>query len=138
MMVAAEASRALSCFVFVIDHYGKDVNVGTRGSSVKEGDADVIFACLGDRTEGGQVSNSRLALRKRRAGPNGGEFAFQGKVVEMGVNPKTGKMETTLVIEWGDTGQPTAPKKDDWGRGKAAKLLRRIIMSLLVDCGEQI
>src|SRR6516162_3778705 len=47
MMVAAEASRALSCFVFVIDHYGKDVNVGTRGSSVKEGDADVIFACLG-------------------------------------------------------------------------------------------
>jgi len=138
MMVAAEVGRALGCFVFVIDHYGKDTNVGTRGSSVKEGDADVIFACLGDRSEGGEVSNSRVALRKRRSGPNGEEFAFQGKVVEMGLNPKTGKMETTLVIEWSDGGDQTKPKKDDWGRGKAVRTLRRIIMNLLADCGEQI
>jgi hypothetical protein len=138
MMVAAQASRALGCFVFVIDHFGKDTNVGTRGSSVKEGDADVIFACLGDRSEGGKVSNSRLAVRKRRAGPNGEEFPFRGRVVDMGVNPKTGKTETTLVIDWGDAGKYTAPKKDDWGRGRGVKLLRRTIMSLLVDCGEQI
>jgi hypothetical protein len=138
MMVAAQVSRAIGCFVFVIDHYGKDTNVGTRGSSVKEGDADVIFACLGDRSEGGKVSNSRLALRKRRAGPSGEEFPFKGRLVEMGLNTKTNKMETTLVIEWEDAGQASAPKKDDWGRGKAVKLLRRIIMSLLVDCGEEI
>jgi len=98
----------------------------------------VIFACLGYRGEGGQVGNSRLALRKRRAGPNGEEFPFRGRVVDMGVNPKTGKTETTLVIDWGDAGQSTAPKKDDWGRGRGVKLLRRIIMSLLVDCGEPV
>jgi AAA domain-containing protein/DNA primase RepB-like protein len=134
----AKVSRAIGCFTFVIDHFGKDTNVGTRGSSVKEGDADVIFACLGDRSEAGQVANSRLALRKRRSGPNGEEFPFRGAVVEMGVNPKTGKMETTLVIDWEETGQARTPKRDDWGRGKAVKLLRRIIMNQLVDCGEQI
>ena len=116
----------------------EDTNVGTLGSSVKEGDADVIFACLGDRSEAGQVTNSRLALRKRRSGPNGEEFPFRGQVVDMGLNPKTGKMETTLVINWEEAGQARAPKKDDWGRSKAVKLLRRTIMNLLVDCGEQI
>lgn len=134
----AKVSRAIGCFTFVIDHFGKDTNVGTRGSSVKEGDADVIFACLGDRSEAGQVTNSRLALRKRRSGPNGEEFPFRGQVVDMGRNPKTGKMETTLVINWEEAGQARAPKKDDWGRSKAVKLLRRIVMNLLVDCGEQI
>jgi hypothetical protein len=105
---------------------------------VKEGDADVIFACLGDRSEAGQVTNSRLALRKRRSGPNGEEFPFHGVVVEMGLNPKTGKMETTLVVNWEETGQARTPKKDDWGRSKGVKILRRTIMNLLVDCGEQI
>jgi AAA domain-containing protein/bifunctional DNA primase/polymerase-like protein len=134
----AKVSRAIGCFTFVIDHFGKDTNVGTRGSSVKEGDADVIFACLGDRSEAGQVTNSRLALRKRRSGPNGEEFPFHGVVVEMGLNPKTGKMETTLVVNWEETGQARTPKKDDWGRSKGVKILRRTIMNLLVDCGEQI
>src|SRR5262249_10887949 len=115
-----------------------DTNVGTRGSSVKEGDADVIFACLGDRSEGGKVSNSRLAMRKLRSGPNGEEFPFRGQIVDMGLNPKTGKMETTLVIDWTHAGQPATPKKDNWGRSKGVKLLRRIITNLLSDCGEQI
>jgi hypothetical protein len=137
--MADKVSRAIGCFVFIVDHFGKDTNVGTRGSSVKEVDADVIFACLGDRTEGGSVNNSRLALRKRRSGPNGEEFPFQGKVVDMGLNPKTGKMETTLVIDWGgETEQSAKPKWNEWGRGNAVKLLRKIIMELLADCGEQI
>jgi hypothetical protein len=140
MMTTATVSRALRCFSFVIDHYGKDTNVGTRGSSVKEGDADVIFACLGDRSEGGQMTNSRLALRKRRSGANGEEFRFRGRVVEMGLNPQTNKMETSLVIDWGvDQAAAKKPKTEDaWGRSKATNLLRRIIMRLLAECGEQI
>jgi AAA domain/Primase C terminal 2 (PriCT-2)/Bifunctional DNA primase/polymerase, N-terminal len=114
----AKVSRALGCFVFVIDHFGKDTNVGTRGSSVKEGDADVIFACLGDRSEAGQVTNSRLALRKRRSGPNGEEFPFRGQVVDMGLNPKTGKTETTLVINGKRQDKPAPPKKMTGGAAK--------------------
>jgi hypothetical protein len=139
LAMLAKVSRAVGCFSFLIDHYGKDQNVGTLGSSAKEADADVIFACLGDRSEGGQMTNSRIALRKRRSGANGEEFPFRGRVVEMGANPQTNKMETTLVIDWGEEPSAAAkPKKDDWGRGKAIKLLRRIIMTMLADCGEQI
>jgi len=68
--------REVGCFVFGIDQFGKDANVGTRGSSAKEAAADVILATLGDKSEGGKVSNCRLALRKRRGGPNGEEFPF--------------------------------------------------------------
>jgi hypothetical protein len=134
----AKVSRAIGCFSFVIDHFGKDIDVGTRGSSVKEVAADVIFACLGGRKDGGEVINSRLALRKLRSGASGEECPFRGKPVEVGINLKTGKMETTLVIEWGDAGKYTAPKKDDWGRSRGVKQLRRIIMDLLADCGEQV
>jgi hypothetical protein len=57
----------------------------------------------------------------------------------MGLNSKTGKMETTLVIDWGgDAGQTAKPKWNECGRGRGVKLLRRIIMEQLVDCGEQI
>jgi hypothetical protein len=98
----------------------------------------VIFACLGGRTPGGGVINSRLALRKLRSGASGEECPFRGKPVEVGINPKTGRMETTLVIEWGDAGKYAAPKKDDWGRSRGVKQLRRIIMDLLAECGEQI
>jgi hypothetical protein len=58
----------------------------------------------------------------------------------MGENPKTKKKETTLVIDWGvEPGQQSAkPKWDEWKGGKSGKLLRRIIMNLLVECGEQI
>jgi hypothetical protein len=138
MATMAKVGRALGCFVFGIDHYGKDASVGTRGSSVKEADADIILACLADRTEEGIVSNTRLALRKRRSGVNGEEFPFRPRVVELGTN-KYGKPETTLVLDYGeDPNAPARPAKDEWGRGKATQHLRRVVMSLMVDHGEEI
>jgi hypothetical protein len=144
MSTLAQISRGVSCFVVGLDHYGKDTSAGTRGSSVKEGDADVILACLGDRNETGHVSNSRLALRKRRSGPSGEDCQFKPRGVNMGLDQKTGKPITTLVIDWTESGDKEAladkatGKEESWGRGKAIKLLRRIIMILLVDAGEQI
>src|SRR5262245_2914494 len=137
--IADKVSQALGCFVFIVDHFGKDVSTGTRGSSVKEVDADVIVACLGKRSEAGEITNSSLAIRKRRAGPTGEEFPFKGRIVPMGLNPQTGTMENTLVIDW-DHRPHTHPtkKKDEWGRSKSVKLLPRIIMNLLPECGEQV
>src|SRR5262249_18927231 len=139
MMAMAKAARALHCFIFGIDHYGKDANVGTRGASVKEGDADVILACLADKNEAGAVSNHRLALRKRRRGANGEEFPFRTRIVEVGTN-KFGKPETTLVSEHGE--DPDAPPKpakdDDWGKTKPAQHLRKVIMALMVEHGVDI
>lgn len=134
MSTLAQIARGVGCFVLGVDHYGKDASVGTRGSSVKEGDADVILACVVDRSESGNVSNCRLALRKRRSGPNGEEFPFKPRVAEVGIN-SSGKRETTLVLDWGGVAEPPKTAKNDWGKGKGVKLLRRIIMSMLVDQG---
>jgi hypothetical protein len=78
----AVASR-MGCFVFGIDHFGKQVETGTRGTSAKEGSADVVIAMLGDRSASGEVTNTRLALRKRRGGPNGEEHPFTARKVDM-------------------------------------------------------
>jgi len=139
MMTMAKVARALGCFVFGVDHFGKDPSVGTRGSSVKEGDADVIFACLADKNEAGAVSNHRLALRKRRSGPNGEEFPFRTRVVEVGTN-KFRQLETTLVLDYGiDPNAPLKPAKDDdWGKAKPVLHLRKVIMSLMAEHGVDI
>jgi hypothetical protein len=121
------------CFVFGVDHFGKDVNVGTRGTSAKEGAVEVVLAMLGEKTITGEITNTRLALRKRRSGPCGQEFPFQARVIDMGPD-QYGKPMTTLVLDWGEAA-PTAKTTKDWGRGKGIKALRRIIMTLLVDQG---
>jgi hypothetical protein len=56
------------CFVFGVDHFGKNVDVGTRGNSVKEGNADVVLALLGDK--GSRVRGCRL-FRAAPAPPRG-------------------------------------------------------------------
>jgi RecA-family ATPase len=66
-------ARRMHCFVFGVDHFAKDVHTGTRGTSAKESSADVVIAMLGDKAVSGEVTNTRLALRKRRGGPNGEE-----------------------------------------------------------------
>jgi hypothetical protein len=48
MHTLAEVARRMCCFVFGIDHFGKAVRTGTRGTSAKEGRA-VVLATLGDK-----------------------------------------------------------------------------------------
>jgi hypothetical protein len=129
----AELATRTGCFVFGIDHFGKDVNVGTRGNSVKEGNADLVLALLGDRSITGEISNTKLAIRKRRGGANGQEFSFTTRTVDMGVD-QHGRPVTTLVLDWGKTAEPPKDRRDDWGKG-GGKLLRQIVMTLLADCG---
>jgi hypothetical protein len=49
----------MRCFAFGVDHFGKQIETGTRGTSAKEGSADVIIAMLGDRPVSGEVTNPR-------------------------------------------------------------------------------
>src|SRR5215470_1463529 len=48
-MTLAELTKATGAFVLGVDHFGKAVETGTRGSSAKEDAADVVLALLGDR-----------------------------------------------------------------------------------------
>ena len=50
-----------------VDHFGKNSETGTRGSSSKEASADLVLACLGGSLSG-VVTDARLAVRKNRAG----------------------------------------------------------------------
>lgn len=124
----ADASRSTGAFFFGVDHFGKDVSTGTRGASSKEDDSDVVLALLGEKGTGGAVTNPRLAIRKRRSGPNGQEFSFRPRVVQAAD-------ETTLVIDWAT--QPEegcrAAKPDVWA--KSLRLLKQTMMNLLVDHG---
>jgi hypothetical protein len=45
----ARVAKELDCFVLGVDHFGKAVDTGTRGSSAKEASADTVLALLGDR-----------------------------------------------------------------------------------------
>ena len=79
-------SKHTGALVAGIDHFGKVVETGTRGSSAKEGAADTVIALLADRELSGGVKNTRLAVRKQRDGVSGFEIPFTARMVETGTD----------------------------------------------------
>ena len=86
--------------VVVVDHFGKMMESGTRGSSNKEGNADAVLATLADKELNGTISNTRLAVRKQRDGRSGFEIPFTPQVVELGLD-EDGDPITAVVLDWG-------------------------------------
>ena len=79
-------SQRTGALVIGIDHFGKVVETGTRGSSAKEGAADAVIVLLADRELSGGVKNTRLAVRKQRDGVSGFEIPFTARTVETGID----------------------------------------------------
>src|SRR5262249_31986737 len=86
MTVLAGLSQRTGALVMGIDHFGKAMDTGTRGSSAKEAHADVVLAALARRELNGQVSDTQLALRKLREGPAGLEIPFTPRIVKVGTD----------------------------------------------------
>ena len=108
-----ELGRQSGAFVLAVDHFGKAVETGTRGSSAKEAAADVVLALLADREINGTISNTRMALRKLRGGKVGAETPFALEVVHLGGG------ETTCVVMWKEdiaSAQILPFLKDRWPR----------------------
>jgi hypothetical protein len=141
MNVLKEVAQQLNCFVLGVDHYGKNIAAGTRGSSAKEASVDLVLACLADRDQSGSVTNTRVAVRKCRGGPQGQEFYFTVRKVEDPAPDEDGDPITTLVIEW--TTGPTAPPppEDRWQQCRradqqtAVTRLKRVLMAMLAEHG---
>jgi DNA polymerase len=137
---AAEVCR---CFVLAVDHFGKSVEAGTRGTSAKEGAADVVLACLGEREVSGTVANTRLALRKVRSGPQGQEFPFRPRLAPIPERSEADGPETTCVISW-EVASAAGTADDPWEADRRAdtkiamRALRRAMMKLLVDHGTEL
>jgi hypothetical protein len=133
MRVMRGLSKHAGALVVGIDHFGKVVDTGTRGSSAKEGAADAVLALLADRELNGSVKNTRLAIRKQRDGVSGFEIPFNVRTIETGLD-EDGDPITSQVIDWAAP-QQTAAGANDPRWTKSMQLLRRILMSELADHG---
>ena len=127
-----DTSQRTGALVVGIDHFGKTLETGTRGSSAKEGAADTVIALLADRELSGGVKNTRLAVRKQRDGVSGFEIPFTARMVETGTD-NDGDPITAPIIDWQAT-QQTAQSEVRWT--PSTHLLRRVLMTTLADSGQ--
>jgi AAA domain len=111
--------------VGVIDHFGKVVEAGTRGSSGKEGGADAVLAALADRELNGNVTNTRIAVRKQRDGLSGFEIPFTPEKTEIGLD-EDGDPITALTLSWGKQRQEPARRR----KSKDVTLLCHLLAEL--------
>jgi AAA domain len=145
MNVLKAVAQELGCFVLGVDHFGKDLQAGTRGAYSKESSGDVVLACLGTKDLSGSVSNTRLAVRKHRGGRQGQEYPFQLRVVEAPEKDEDGDPITTMVVDWlpAGAGAQQAPPPDDlWIAGcrqedqrAGMARLKRVLMAALAEHG---
>jgi hypothetical protein len=134
----SELGRQTGAFVLAIDHYGKDVTTGTRGSSAKEAASDIVLALLGDRDENGQLSNTRMAVRKMRGGSTGAITKFDLVTVEIGETNEEDGDETSCIIDWkldqaGATDTPTAKT----GSSKGLRYFLQAVEVAIIDHGKE-
>jgi hypothetical protein len=80
--------------VLGLDHLGKAVETGTRGSSGKEGHADVVLAILADR----ELADTVTTVRKLRDGTAGLELPFAAKSIEVGTDPDGDPVRYLLML----------------------------------------
>jgi hypothetical protein len=127
MTAIAALSRETKTLTLLIDHYGKLVDTGVRGSSAKSASADAILACLGDRDPAtGATSNRRLAIAKLRAGPTGRVIPFDLAKTDDGL---------TCIVRWRpDEPELTAPRGKPWP--KALIIFKRALDEALDSAGK--
>jgi hypothetical protein len=123
-------SERTGTFVLALDHFGKVVEAGTRGSSNKEAAADTVLATLADREVSGDISNTRLAVRKQRDGMSGFEVGFTVRTTEVGID-EDGDPETAITVDWGD--ERISVKATRWSR--SLRLLKTAIEETIARHG---
>lgn len=127
-------SKATGAFIMAVDHFGKVIETGTRGSSAKEGSADVVLALLADKDISGTISNTRMTVRKLRGGKTGEVTPFDLVVVDV-IDKTTGASGTTCVIDWKPTRDSHATSKRQ-SIPKALKVFHAALMAALSAHGK--
>ena len=126
MNTLAALARETKTLVLLIDHYGKLVDTGVRGSSAKSAAADAILACLGDRDQAtGATTNRRLAVAKLRAGPT-------GRVVPFRLEPTADSL--TCTVAWNANDNPEPAKGKAWP--KTLVIFKRALDEALGSVGK--
>jgi hypothetical protein len=135
MGVLGNLSDATGAVVMGIDHLGKNVDAGARGGSAKEANADFVLALLGNKDLAGNVSDSRMSLRKVREGPTGKEFPFVSRVVDMGRDQR-GYPLTSVVIDWNATRAAPAGKRS--ARANSVQVLHAALDNAITLHGKMV
>lgn len=131
-------SQRTGAFVLGVDHFGKAVETGTRGSSAKEAAADTVLAMLGTKDEAGNVSNLRMAVRKVRGARTGVETPYSLEVVDIGID-QWGEPMSTCVVRWEANAEPAAAVSHDRDAWPAAlRPLRRALCNSLAEHGKRV
>lgn len=99
MKVLKSVAKRTGLLVVVVDHYGKSEGSGTRGTSAKEANAESVLACLGERSETGEVRKRRLVTRKVRGGPAGKEYPFALRPMTVGQDA-AGNPVVSCSLDW--------------------------------------
>jgi hypothetical protein len=123
--------RATGAVVLAVDHFGKAVETGTRGTSAKEASADFVLAFLADRAVNGTLSNTRMAVRKLRGGATGDVTPFDLKKVDIGDG------ETTGIIEWKADREPQS-KAQGTKESKATRMFRASMNNAMASDGKTV
>jgi hypothetical protein len=144
MNVLKALAQTLGCFVLGVDHFGKNVEAGTRGASSKESASDLVLACLGEKSLSGSVSNTRLAVRKNRGGQQGQVHPFTLRVVEAPEPDEDDEPVTSMVVDWqpqSPGGNQARPGPDPWAQSRrqdqraAVLRLKRLMMAAMAEQG---
>jgi hypothetical protein len=146
MNVLKAVSRAVGCFALGVDHFGKDLERGTRGAASKEDLADVVLACLGDKELSGAVTNTRLAVRKHRGGQQGQQYPFVLRKVATPDVDEDGDAITTMVVDWrAASSDAAAPEPDPWAvecrqesQRAAMSRLKQALLDALTEHGVEL
>jgi hypothetical protein len=118
-------------FTAVIDHLGKIVEAGTRGSSNKEGTADTVLTTLADREVTGAVINCRMATRKQRDGISGFQVPFVPETVDLGLD-EDGDPVTAIILRWGKQQRADTRKAR---KSKDTELLCQVLAEVIAKHG---
>ena len=143
MNVLKTVAQTLGCFVLAVDHFGKNLEAGTRGAYSKESAGDLVLACLGEKELSGSVTNTRLAVRKHRGGRQGQEYPFTLRIVEAPEPDEDGEPITTMVVDW-QPGGHAQPEPDPWRQCRrqdqqtAVTRLKRELEAALADHGVEL
>jgi AAA domain len=146
MNVLKAVAQEIGCFVLGVDHFGKDLQAGTRGAYSKESSGDLVLACLGNKEPSGSVINTRLAVRKHRGGRQGQEYAFTLRMVEAPEKDEDGDPITTMVVDWlpagSAAGDQAQPEPDPWIKGcrrddqrAVMSRFKRVLLAALAEHG---
>jgi hypothetical protein len=118
-------SAESGAFVLGVDHFGKDVETGTRGSSAKEAYAETVLALVGKREVTGRITDLCMGVRKVRDGDQGRVIPFRLEVVNCGTD-EDGDRITTCVVHWEPDRQANQARGRPRNHGPIISALRRV------------